>query len=240
MNIVRASPRKGRTNDVRPDLRVHRVHKEAFAVPAADMVAGRTAGVGGALTEAQALAGIVGWSADCPPWQRDALRRLTDDARPNAADIGALVVICKGEAAADAVTAEHFRDPAQNAGAVHLRRVHSVSHVYVLADQRLAFHRQPAGLTIIYGDNGSGKSGYARILKKVCRARTPNRADAIIPDIYAATPGVPTAAIDYTIGGVERTCVWRLGEPAHPALTAVSVFDSRTTNIHVDETNDVA
>lgn len=191
------------------------------------------------MTEAQALAGIIAWSADCPPWQRDALRRLADDAQPNAADIDALIAICKGSAAADPVTPEHFRDPTQNAGAVHLRRVHSVSHVNVLAaDQRLTF--QPTGLTIIYGDNGSGKSGYARILKKVCRARTPNRADDIIPDIYDLAPGIPTAAIDYTIGGAEHTWVWRLGEATHPALTAVSVFDSRTASIHVDETNDVA
>lgn len=191
------------------------------------------------MTEAQALAGIVAWSADCPAWQRDALRQLAGDAQPNKADIDALVAICKGDAAADPVTAGHFCEPAQNAGAVHLRRVHSVSHVNVLApDQRLAF--QPTGLTIIYGDNGSGKSGYARILKKVCRARTPNRVDDIIPDIYDAAPGVPTATIDYTIGGTERTCLWRLGELAHPALTAISVFDSRTANIHVDETNDVA
>ena len=49
--------------------------------------------------------------------------------------------------------------------------MHGVRHVNALApDQRLTLHR--VGLTIIYGDNGSGKSGYARILKKVCRART--------------------------------------------------------------------
>ena len=37
--------------------------------------------------------------------------------------------------------------------------------------ERLTFGK--TGLTVVYGDNGSGKSGYARILKKVCRARTP-------------------------------------------------------------------
>ena len=28
-----------------------------------------------------------------------------------------------------------------------------------------------AGLTVVYGDNGAGKTGYIRILKQACRAR---------------------------------------------------------------------
>lgn len=36
------------------------------------------------------------------------------------------------------------------------------------------------------------------------------------------------------------TYVWRLGTPGDAALTAVSVFDSRCANIHVEETNDLA
>src|SRR3546814_232914 len=106
------------------------------------------------------------------------------------------------------------------------------------SDQRLTFHR--VGLTIIYGDNGSGKSGYARILKRACRARISGRGEEIIPDIYEAQPSTPSATIEYSISGQNRTCAWQLGQPGDTALSAVSVFDSRTANIHVDETNDVA
>ena len=35
-------------------------------------------------------------------------------------------------------------------------------------DQTLKF---APGLTIVYGDNGAGKTGYIRILKQACRAR---------------------------------------------------------------------
>ena len=190
------------------------------------------------MTEAQALASIVAWSVDSPGWQRDALRRLATGNPLTAAELDELVAICKGQAAVNPVTAGSFRDPTRVQGQVNLRRVHSVNHVNALAsDQRLAF--QSNGLTIIYGDNGSGKSGYSRILKKACRARTPNRED-IIPDIYEVAPGVPTATIDYTIGDAEHSCAWRLGTPGDAALTAISVFDSRCANIHVEETNDLA
>lgn len=190
------------------------------------------------MTEAQALASIVAWSVDSPSWQRDALRRLATGNPLASAEIDELVAICKSQVAAIPLTTDSFRDPARVQGPVNLRRVHNVNHVNALApDQRLAF--QSSGLTIIYGDNGSGKSGYSRILKKACRARTPNRED-IIPNIYEAAPGVPTATIDYTIGAADHSCVWRLGTPGDAALTAVSVFDSRCASIHAEEANDLA
>lgn len=190
------------------------------------------------MTEADALASIVTWSEDCPGWQRDALRRLAAGGSITDGDEDELVAICKGKAAAEPVARAHFRDPARARGPVNLRRIHSVTSVNALApNQRLSF--QTAGLTIIYGNNGSGKSGYSRLLKKACRARSPTRED-IIPNIYDAEPGVPTATIDYTIGAADHSYVWRRGDPGSPALTAVSVFDSRCASIHVQETNDLA
>jgi hypothetical protein len=109
-------------------------------------------------TEAEALASILAWSADSPNWQKDALRRLATQATLEPAEIDELVAICKGDSPAIPLDASHLRDPSRDQGEVYLRQVHRVRHVNALApDQRPTLHR--VGLTIIRGDNGSGKSG---------------------------------------------------------------------------------
>ncbi|MER9692028.1 ATP-binding protein [Mesorhizobium sp. M0179] len=63
-----------------------------------------------------------------------------------------------------------------------LLRIRDVSGVNALTPSaELVFSPQ---LTLIYGGNGAGKSGFARILTNVCFSRTRH---AIIPDIYDDT-----------------------------------------------------
>jgi hypothetical protein len=81
--------------------------------------------------------------------------------------------------------------------------------------------------------------GYARILKRACRARSP-RGETILPNIYGSVTGKPTATIEFCANGNNRSATWLLDQPADAMLSGVSVFDSRTANVHVDQTNDVA
>lgn len=190
-------------------------------------------------TEAEALAAIVAWSADCPAWQRDALRLLCTAEELSADDIEALYKLCKAETKKfTPLTLEHVRTPEASEAVVTLRGIHDVQNVNALAEgERLSFDK--TGLTVVYGDNGSGKSGYARILKKVCRARSPKN-DKVLPNIYGKKAGPQKATIDFTVGDQNRSADWIGGNPGDPLLSMVSVFDSRTANVHVDETNDVA
>jgi energy-coupling factor transporter ATP-binding protein EcfA2 len=189
--------------------------------------------------EVAALSSIVSWSEDCPDWQRDALRRLCESDTLEGGDIDELVEICKGSATAKPLTAEHVRDPAAGLATVTLRAVHSARHVNaIVPNERLSFDK--AGVTVIYGDNGAGKSGYARVLKRVCRARSVGKDEVVLTNIYDANPGTPTAEIDFCINGQNKSAAWTLGTSSDPLLSAVSVFDARTANVHVSQTNDVA
>jgi hypothetical protein len=103
--------------------------------------------------------------------------------------------------------------------------------------QTLTFEQN--GMAIIYGDNATGKSGYARIFKRACRARHPGK---IEPNIYAEQPPPRAAAtITYSIGGAPQSPEkWQDEDHPHAILSAVSVFDSDCASVHIKEKNEVA
>lgn len=86
-------------------------------------------------------------------------------------------------------------------------------------------------LTILYGENGAGKTGYARILKRLGALRD---AEEIVPNIHRACTTTPTARIDFHLGDSERTLTWR-NEVGIPPLTRMSIFDSPAVNLRLDE-----
>ena len=87
------------------------------------------------------------------------------------------------------------------------------------------------GLTILYGENGTGKTGYARILKRISAVQYP---EEILPNIYSTVPKTPTATIEYQLGSVQATVKWNNAIGISP-FTRMSVFDSPAVNLRVDE-----
>lgn len=169
--------------------------------------------------EAAALADVLTWSANVPGWQRDALHLLCRQTKLESADVTALVPVCKGDSPAVTLDTCHFRDPAASHTAVSLGALHGVANVNALPPgERRSFGK--TGLTVIYGDNGATKSGYARVLK-LSRACSP-KGDAILPKIYADSSGIATASIDFFVGGQKRSAKWNQGGSADSMQSAVS------------------
>lgn len=112
-----------------------------------------------------------------------------------------------------------------------LETLGGVQNVNALAtDQTIAFNPR---MTVLFGENGAGKTGYVRILKSVAAVRT---VEAIIGNIDQP-PGAsgPQAAIEYRIGtGAKQPLAWN-GENGLPPLTRIDIFDSRGVLLHVDQ-----
>ena len=88
-----------------------------------------------------------------------------------------------------------------------------------------------SGLTLLFGENGTGKTGYARILKCLAGSRS---ADEILPDVnLREDPPVPFAEIGYRLGGTECSHQWN-GERSQAPFNRMSIFDSPSVQLHVD------
>lgn len=197
------------------------------------------------------LAQILQWSEkDLAPWQRDALRRLfvSGPGKLTAVDLDDLVAILKANNGiadpqnriADPLAAAHL--PAAVAAGVQVRLLAMRDLIDVnriASKQVLPF--TPAGMTVIYGGNGSGKSGYSRVLKRACRARDPE--EEVHPDLTAAAvvKRVPQATFDIDVGGKQQTLTWRRSDAVAPdLLSGIAVFDSHCARSYLDDEDDVA
>lgn len=189
---------------------------------------------------ATALVEILAWSRNSPKWQRDALRRLLIKGRLDETDTSDLTSLCKRRGqGATVLTAEHLPDPEAASATLNLKTIRGVENVNALKpNEILSFDKK--GLTVVYGDNGAGKSGYARILKQVCRSRAPANQNGILPNIHAESTGQQQAVIEYVSNGQNRCTKWTVDHTDDTALSIIGIFDRNTANVHVENANDVA
>jgi energy-coupling factor transporter ATP-binding protein EcfA2 len=190
---------------------------------------------------------IVAWSsAYLPPWQRDALRRLFQHQQCSAQDLDDLYAMLKSNRGivdpknrqATPLAVEHLPAQSTTGDVVVLRAMRDLKNVNKIADgEKLTF--APNGMTVIYGGNGCGKSGYSRALKRACRARDVSEtvhADASDPLFNGK---VPEATFDITVGSTEKSLTWKRDAASPDELSTIAVFDGRCAREYLDE-QDVA
>ena len=88
-----------------------------------------------------------------------------------------------------------------------------------------------SGVTIIFGENGSGKSGFVRVLKRAAGVRT---AEDILPNVHADKRPTPSATFTVTVGGKRETVTWN-NEFGLAPFNRVGIFDVRGARLHVED-----
>ena len=87
------------------------------------------------------------------------------------------------------------------------------------------------GLTILYGGNGTGKTGYPPIFKALANSRT---ADTILGNIDTDTAEAQSATLEFKLGDDTQTLTWT-GDRGLSPFTRMSIFDSPAVRTHVYE-----
>jgi energy-coupling factor transporter ATP-binding protein EcfA2 len=180
---------------------------------------------------------IIKWAKKVPVWQRNLLKRI---ARGEVIDDTYIEDVAKA-IVAKTVTEEtpslSRADLPSGALAGATTRLVSIGKLEninaLLGDQNLTFGLD--GVTVIYGDNASGKSGYARLVKDIVGAR---HREELLPDAYAASTGPQSASIVYESRGSQIEGNW--AELEDPALQLAHFYDEACGNDYLERESELS
>ncbi|WP_206604661.1 AAA family ATPase [Kineobactrum sediminis] len=91
-------------------------------------------------------------------------------------------------------------------------------------------------ITIVYGTNGSGKSGYVRLLKHVCGAR---ETGTLHRNVYETGSSVQSACISFEQDGIPKNHAWS-GKGICDDLSSVDIFDTSFGKVFVSSEDEVS
>ena len=189
---------------------------------------------------------IVNWSSDLPLWQSDVVRRLFLQHELSEEELQEVLVILKAQHGFEDSSAlepiplsqDHIPQLQEDTGVNVLLRVRNLKNVNAIAkDTTLDFGEQ--GITVIYGDNGSGKSGYTRMFKNACRSRDNER---VLPDLSAAQASeeIPESIFTIDKDGAETDLIWKENEVSPVELSTIAIFDAKCARLYLDKEDDYA
>lgn len=187
------------------------------------------------------VAELSDWGSTLPYWEQMALEKIASGVSLDDLDYGEfLQFLLEDEGLAERKiprpTLKFPRSPAttqQSTASLRLIKISNLQNINALVQgQVLTFSK---GLTVIYGANGSGKSGYARVLG--CAGFT--RGDReVLPDVTRPIDDttVLSATISLTDGINTREVPYKVGDRC-AELASLYTFDSTSVHVHLTQSS---
>jgi hypothetical protein len=180
---------------------------------------------------------LIEWAESRPWWQQEALARLASGGNVGPGDHASIADSLLGPSptpppggwlAAVRPPAESTEDQVKLLAVRDVKNVNRLRHA-----ERLTFGID--GVTVVFGYNGSGKSGYARLVKKMVRTR--HRED-ILPDVFGAQQQSLEGYLDYVVDGAASDTELA-GVPPLP-LSRVAFYDEKCGDAYLTTEAEIA
>ena len=185
---------------------------------------------------------FLSWLENQPYWLQDATWRLYNKRSIDDAQIKRYAQMCLDQAQDETFLYQHIsRDNIESAviePQIAIRSIRDIAAVNALADNTsLSFGT--LGVSVVYGLNGAGKSGFMRIFKHVSGHPY---AEQIQQNIYKkAHEEKPFCRFDISVGDADQIIDVDLTVPGNNAvLRQCDVFDTRISNAYVSSSNSVS
>jgi len=182
------------------------------------------------------------WLKKQPKWMQEAAGLLVKKGSLEDAEISTLLDKCLQEVDTKCpptvVSFPADVSAPQHTPALRLCTISNVKGINALAPKNPLDFKFPNNLVVVYGTNGSGKSGYVRILKHISGTRNPGK---LYPDVFADGGSTQSADISYSIDKPERpvSVSWSASDGALPDLRPVDIFDADRGRMYVESESEV-
>lgn len=184
---------------------------------------------------------IINWAANKPTFIRDALRRLLNNQTLSDQEIEEIKKLLKKENGFEDITITplpvsdaNIPSNINSSDIAKIIKIESPHNITALSN-RTPLEFSTEGLSIVYGKNGSGKSSYSRILKKLCWSRDKNI--VLKKNAYNGNTTPQSVKIKFLIGNNEEEFNWHEGQDTDQRLNSIFVFDSKCADIYLNREN---
>jgi energy-coupling factor transporter ATP-binding protein EcfA2 len=170
-------------------------------------------------------------------WLQEATSRIISKTTITDADISDFVEIIKNQSDSEEKPIKFPALEGKNNKSIKLHSFGPVEGIDKLKSKSpLEFGSN--NLTVIYGQNGSGKSGIVRILKNICGKP---HSTPLISDVYSSVPIKQSCIIKYSVDNEPvKEIEWLANTQAIDELSAVDIFDVRSGNFYLENETEVS
>lgn len=186
------------------------------------------------MTALDVNANIISWIKSLNVWQQELAYRLLSNDYVSTEDIDIIISILSGDVEYEEKAFPIISAYGNNV-AIQLKSIKDISNIEMLSPRNpLTF--SPSGLTVIYGNNGVGKSGYTKILKRACGVP---RAKELKKNIHTGDSSIGSCNIEYAINGVSNTINWLADSAQVDDLAGVDIYDADVGLTYIRDGNSI-
>lgn len=186
------------------------------------------------------LTEILEWVEDKPVFWQEAIKRLLLKNNLDEQDILDLIQLVKNQeyykTDVEPIDVDVLKSLVQVLDGekdTTINKIYDTQNINALKDGvELTFENE--GISVIYGDNGSGKSSFVSVLKHVCNTRGgyPKITNNLFKE---GTESIcQFAKVEYQIDEISKVVSWEDGIIDSNVLKAVDVFDSSSANHYIE------
>ena len=181
------------------------------------------------------------WFKERPIWLQDAASRLIQQGRLDEEDYKELYQSCVNEAAGNLDKANYkilnsLFAKQSSSSELKLKSIGDIEGINCLSPKN-PLEIGNENLAVIYGLNGSGKSGYIRILKHMCGAKNQGQLHG---NVYDTEKTQQKCSIQYFKDGLHHKQDWIADNGIVDDLSLVDIFDAECGKAYITNENEVS